>query len=407
MARLPTPGGDDDVWGNVLNDYLSVGHGADGAHNYATFAQNMLGSGVLTSRPAPDATNNGKYFFVTDVDGGTLYQSNGTAWTQLTRGINAAPAAHTHNLSTLADVTVSSPAANQVLTYDGSKWINSSAASAPSNMMTTDTDQTVTSVKTFDRAPVAKNLTIINPVSTASASLYLHNTTASKIWEFFSDLNGDFGAWDVTRNQTGFRIGADVPNNAMVLNATRATFAGEVWEGTNRVYSPANKPTPADIGAVANTAIGVASGIASLDAATKVPVAQIPTGTTNTTVALGDHTHSAATASAYTFTLQGTLYVTGGKTRIYMERAGAIQGVRASVSTPPAGSGVIVDVNIDGATIYTDQTLRPTIADAAHTSGFITSVKPAVAAGQFITVDVDQVGATTAGADLSVTVWVL
>lgn len=124
MARLPIQGGDDDIWGSVLNDYLSVGHGADGTHNYAVFAQNMLGSGVLTARPAPASTNSGKYFFVTDVDGGTLYQSNGTAWRQLTRGITAAPTAHTHNLSALGEVSITTPASDQILKYNGTAWIN-------------------------------------------------------------------------------------------------------------------------------------------------------------------------------------------------------------------------------------------------------------------------------------------
>ncbi len=30
MSRLPQPGGDDGTWGNILNDYLSVEHNADG-----------------------------------------------------------------------------------------------------------------------------------------------------------------------------------------------------------------------------------------------------------------------------------------------------------------------------------------------------------------------------------------
>ena len=30
MARLPTIGGDNDEWGSVLNEYLSVSHNADG-----------------------------------------------------------------------------------------------------------------------------------------------------------------------------------------------------------------------------------------------------------------------------------------------------------------------------------------------------------------------------------------
>ena len=31
MARLPIPGRDDDVWGEVLNEFLRVGHGEEGA----------------------------------------------------------------------------------------------------------------------------------------------------------------------------------------------------------------------------------------------------------------------------------------------------------------------------------------------------------------------------------------
>lgn len=30
MARLPTPGSDSGAWGDVLNDYLGVGHDSDG-----------------------------------------------------------------------------------------------------------------------------------------------------------------------------------------------------------------------------------------------------------------------------------------------------------------------------------------------------------------------------------------
>ena len=30
MARLPTPGGDDGNWGDILNDFLDVAHNTDG-----------------------------------------------------------------------------------------------------------------------------------------------------------------------------------------------------------------------------------------------------------------------------------------------------------------------------------------------------------------------------------------
>src|SRR5579859_3882261 len=31
MSRLPQPGGDDGTWGQILNDFLGVGHNADGS----------------------------------------------------------------------------------------------------------------------------------------------------------------------------------------------------------------------------------------------------------------------------------------------------------------------------------------------------------------------------------------
>lgn len=52
-------------------------------------------------------------------------------------------------------------------------------------------------------------------------------------------------------------------------------------------------PTQAsDVNAIPLASKGAASGVASLDASTKVPFAQVPTGTTSTTVAVGNHTHS-------------------------------------------------------------------------------------------------------------------
>jgi hypothetical protein len=36
MTRLPTPGGDNDTWGNILNDFLGVEHNPDGTLKKAT-----------------------------------------------------------------------------------------------------------------------------------------------------------------------------------------------------------------------------------------------------------------------------------------------------------------------------------------------------------------------------------
>lgn len=42
MSRLPIPGSDDGVWGNVLNDYLSQSHNADGTQKDASVSASAL-----------------------------------------------------------------------------------------------------------------------------------------------------------------------------------------------------------------------------------------------------------------------------------------------------------------------------------------------------------------------------
>ena len=47
MSRLPQPGGDQDTWGNVLNDFLSQSHNGDGS---------LKSSAVSASGAATDST---------------------------------------------------------------------------------------------------------------------------------------------------------------------------------------------------------------------------------------------------------------------------------------------------------------------------------------------------------------
>jgi hypothetical protein len=106
----------------------------------------------------------------------------------------------------------------------------------------------------------------------------------------------------------------------------------------------------------------------------------------------------------YTFSVTGTVAVAAGKSRIYLEGNYVVETVRAAVNTAPTGAALIVDVNKSGTTIYTTQSARPQIAAGQNSA---TGNNPAVTtfqAGDYLTVDVDQVGSTVAGADLTVTV---
>lgn len=103
------------------------------------------------------------------------------------------------------------------------------------------------------------------------------------------------------------------------------------------------------------------------------------------------------------YTAAGTLTVKVGTSRLYFEQARTLVSIRASVGTAPVGSSIIVDVKKNGTTIFTTQANRPTIPAGANTSGLVTNMDvTAVAAGDYLTVDVAQVGSTTAGADLTV-----
>jgi hypothetical protein len=103
-------------------------------------------------------------------------------------------------------------------------------------------------------------------------------------------------------------------------------------------------------------------------------------------------------------TAPNTLLVMTGEARFYFTRSVTIQRVTASVSQAPTGSPVIADVNVNGTTIFTTQANRPTIPVGQFVD--LTSVPDVVAAasGDYLTVDIDQIGSVTAGKDLVVQV---
>jgi hypothetical protein len=108
-----------------------------------------------------------------------------------------------------------------------------------------------------------------------------------------------------------------------------------------------------------------------------------------------------------TFSFAGTLTTTTGAFRWYNDSGGVLTvvAVRASVGTAPTGASIIVDVNENGTTLYTTQANRPTIAISGNTTDATLPVDVSVADNNYLTVDIDQIGSTVAGANLTVTVW--
>lgn len=107
------------------------------------------------------------------------------------------------------------------------------------------------------------------------------------------------------------------------------------------------------------------------------------------------------------FSAAGDVKAEPGTHKIYNDTGETLRilSVRASVGTAPTGSSLIVDVNLGGTTIFTTQANRPAITSGSTTSGAVTSMNVVNwAPGQVMTVDVDQVGSTTAGKSLTVQV---
>jgi hypothetical protein len=100
-----------------------------------------------------------------------------------------------------------------------------------------------------------------------------------------------------------------------------------------------------------------------------------------------------------------TLVVTTGLSEVPIDTACVIVSVVARVSTAPTGASILVDLNKNGTTVFTTQANRPSIAAAAKASSVVTNMDvTSLAAGDYLSVDIDQIGSTVAGSDLVVAV---
>lgn len=99
----------------------------------------------------------------------------------------------------------------------------------------------------------------------------------------------------------------------------------------------------------------------------------------------------------------GTLS-TSSKAAVRMPHAGTIRSITTAVTTAPTGAALVCDVNVAGTTVFTTQANRPSIAINGTSDNSGTVEAGTFAAGDVVSVDVDQVGSSVAGANLSVLV---
>lgn len=107
----------------------------------------------------------------------------------------------------------------------------------------------------------------------------------------------------------------------------------------------------------------------------------------------------------FTFSFTGNLSVKTGTHRQYNDtgRTLTITSIRASVGVAATGAAILIDVNKNGSTLFTTQANRPTIAVSTFTDTAVADITT-WGVGDYLTVDIDQIGSTVAGADLTLTV---
>lgn len=107
---------------------------------------------------------------------------------------------------------------------------------------------------------------------------------------------------------------------------------------------------------------------------------------------------------AFKFESAGAQTVGANKDRWEAPFPGQAISVAAVAGTAPTGAALIVDVLLNGTTIFAGT--KPTIAAGATSSGAV-AVDPAVGrfvAGDVLSLSVTQIGSGVAGSDLDVTV---
>lgn len=108
------------------------------------------------------------------------------------------------------------------------------------------------------------------------------------------------------------------------------------------------------------------------------------------------------------YNLTGSMSTRTGRMRVGVLGSGLIVGVKAFLDTAPTGTTTFkIDINKNSTSIYGTQANRPTWVSGSIAATVGSHSVTSYADGDNFSFDIDAVGNTVAGSDLTVSVWVL
>lgn len=108
--------------------------------------------------------------------------------------------------------------------------------------------------------------------------------------------------------------------------------------------------------------------------------------------------------NAYVFPITGSLAVGSDLAPLHHDamETGVLTEVRARLKTAPTGAALKIDINVGGTSIWNSGNDRLSVSAGQLTGSTTTITNTTITKGDKLTIDIDQVGSTVAGADLIV-----